>query len=66
MILCTCPEEIALERIESSAEKHPAMNRNAELYQQLKREFEPIQIEQVEVDTSQSLQNSLEKCLSWI
>jgi predicted kinase len=66
MVLCTCPEETAIERIESSVGKHPAMNRNAELYQQLKHEFEPIQIEHLEVDTSQSLQNCLEKCLSRI
>ncbi len=66
MILCTCPEEMALERIESSVGKHPAMNRNAELYQQLKRQFEPIQTEHLEVDTRQPLQNCLEQCLSWI
>lgn len=66
MILCICPEEMALERIESSVGKHPAMNRNAELYQQLKRQFDPIQIEHLEVDTSQSLQICLEKCLRWI
>jgi predicted kinase len=66
MILCTCPEEIALKRIQSSAGKHPAINRNAELYQRLKLEFEPIEINHLEVDTSQPLQKCLEQCLVWI
>ncbi len=66
MILCTCTEEIVLERIASSAGRHPAKNRNAELYQRLKREFEPIEEEHLEVDTSQPLRVCLECCLQWL
>jgi predicted kinase len=66
LILCTCPEKTALERIESSAGRHPAMNRNAELYRRLKQEFEPIQIDHLVVDTSQPLPICLEICLRWI
>jgi predicted kinase len=66
LILCTCPEKTALERIESSAGRHPAINRDAELYHRLKQEFEPIQIDHLVVDTSQPLPICLETCLRWI
>lgn len=66
MILCTCPEKIALERIESSAGRHPAMNRNAELYRRLKQEFEPIETAHLVVDSNQSIKQCKKQALEWI
>lgn len=52
IIECVCSERLALERIASDAGRHPAANRDAELYRRLEREAEPIPEPKRVVDTS--------------
>ncbi len=55
LIECTCLESIALARIESdrAAKTHAADNRTAELYRQIARSADPIDIERLVLDTSE-------------
>lgn len=47
-----CPPEIAEARIARPEPDHPAKNRGVDLYRRLRREFEPISREHVEIDTA--------------
>ena len=49
VIECTCSEETARKRLQAGG--HPAADRNFELYQRVKAEFEPITAEKLLVDT---------------
>lgn len=52
VVLCQCSDEIARQRLQ---EAHLAANRTWHLYQKLKKEFEPIQVEHRVIDTGQPL-----------
>jgi adenylylsulfate kinase len=52
ILLCSCSEETAQERLRRQ-ERHPAANRNFALYERIKAEFEPIAVPHAEIDTDQ-------------
>ncbi len=53
IILCQCSDQTARERL---AEPHPAANRTWELYQELKREFEPLLAAHLVINTERPLE----------
>ena len=61
-----CPEELALERIKKDQGKHAAKNRDPLLYFMVKSYFEPIRLPKLEVDTSRSLEECVEKCVEYL
>jgi len=54
---CTCPQEIARQRLENAAAaaQHAARNRNFELYLAVKGRFEAIMLPKTVIDTSEDL-----------
>ena len=42
LILCVCPDEVALARIASQSAEHPADDRSESLYFEVKSRFDPI------------------------
>jgi len=66
ILLATCPDEVAEARLAADAETHPAANRNAELYREVKARFEPIDLPYLEIDTSQPLDLSAKHCLRYL
>jgi adenylylsulfate kinase len=62
---CTCPEELAVQRIEQDL-AHPAGNRGVGLYRTLRDSFEPITRPKLVVDTSASLEECVERCLGYL
>jgi predicted kinase len=63
---CVCPEEIARHRLEeqSASEAHPAGNRDFQLYIEVKSRFEAITLPKTVIDTSQPLQDCIERALA--
>ncbi len=62
-----CPDDVAKQRLEQDrAEDHLAKNRDFDLYLELKSRFEPITRPKLDVDTSQSLEESLEQCAAYL
>jgi predicted kinase len=62
---CVCSEETARKRLaehENSGE-HPAGNRNYELYERVKAEFEEIKLAKAVIDTDQPLDACIERAL---
>jgi hypothetical protein len=64
----TCPDDVAIRRIELDEQsgKHPARNRDERLYLESKARFEPIDYPCLRVDTSESLDECIQLCLSYI
>ena len=62
---CVCSEDDAKRRLEQQAMagKHPAGNRNFQLYLEVKSRFEAITLPKTVIDTGQSLQASIEQAL---
>lgn len=56
VILCRCPEETARKRLQ---QPHVAANRNWELYQKLKAEFEPISLPHLVIDTDTPIESAV-------
>lgn len=52
LVECTCAPELALERLAADAGRHPAADRDAELYRRLAREARPLPEPKLVVDTS--------------
>lgn len=67
-IACTCPDEIACERLKSAQRsgEHPAADRNYELYQRMKVQSEPLEIPHLRVDTSQALELCIQISLHYL
>jgi predicted kinase len=65
---CVCSEDVARQRLEQQAMagKHPAGNRNFQLYLEVKSRFEAITLPKTVIDTGQSLQASIEQALAAI
>jgi predicted kinase len=63
---CVCPDEMARRRLEeqSSGGTHPAENRDAALYVEVKARFETITLPKTAIDTSRPLADCVEKALS--
>jgi predicted kinase len=66
ILLLSCPDELALERIRQSRGEHLAGNRDADLYWKLKARFEPITLPKLEVDTSRSLEECVQQCVAYL
>jgi predicted kinase len=60
---CVCPAELALARI-AAAEGHPALDRDAALYERVRREFEPIAEPKLVIDTSRPLDACVDELIS--
>jgi predicted kinase len=65
---CVCSEETARQRLarDTEAEKHPAANRQFEMYLKTKAAFEPITFPKVVLDTNQPLEVCVELALAAI
>ncbi|HUO16087.1 MAG TPA: AAA family ATPase [Verrucomicrobiae bacterium] len=63
---CVCSEESAKQRLEKdvAGEKHPAGNRNYQLYREVKARFETITHPKTIIDTDQPLAASVEQGLA--
>jgi predicted kinase len=61
-----CPDSLALQRISGGRGNHLAANRDAELYLRIKASFEPIALPKLDVDTSQPLEDCVEKCVGYL
>jgi predicted kinase len=63
---CVCSEHIARQRLEQQSQtaKHPAQNRNFDLYLQVRSRFENIALPKTVIDTDQSLDVSVASALS--
>jgi predicted kinase len=56
IILTTCSDAVAEERLVADVARHPAANRTLGLYREIEARFEPITRPHVEIDTAQSLE----------
>jgi adenylylsulfate kinase len=63
---CTCPEEVARERIEkqSAVGAHAAANRDFQLYLNVKSRFEAITLPKMVIDTTQSLEACVQRAFA--
>jgi predicted kinase len=64
LVECVCPDRVAIARIESGGDAHPAANRNAELYWKVKARFEPILQPKVVANTNQPLSITLAQTIA--
>lgn len=67
-LLCTCREPTALRRLarDRAEGRHPAANRDAALYHQVKARFEPLLCPHLVVDTDQPLDGCVAHCLAYL
>ena len=56
IILATCLDELAAARLMADSGKHPAANRTAKLYREVKARFEPVTRAHLRIDTSKPLE----------
>lgn len=63
IIHTTCPDAVAETRLVRDAARHPAANRNVELYREVKARYEPIDYPHLEIETSQPLEVCVEHAL---
>jgi predicted kinase len=61
-----CPDEIAELRLVESSAGHPALNRTAELYRQVKAAFEPILQPKLEIDTSRPFEECVQRAVEYL
>lgn len=66
LIACVCSDETARRRLEAGAPSHLAGDRDFGLYQTIKRRFEPIDEPHLLVDTDDTYQACLDRCLAYI
>jgi predicted kinase len=64
IIECVCAETVARRRLEEPAEKHPAANRNFQLYLEVRSRFEAITLPKTVVDTDHPLEACVEHALA--
>jgi len=64
IIECVCAETVARRRLEEPAEKHPAANRNYQLYLEVRSRFEAITFPKTVVDTDHPLEACVEHALA--
>jgi adenylylsulfate kinase len=64
IIHAICSDETAYARLQAG--DHPAGNRNYELYLNLKARFESIEQPKLTLDTDQSVESSVDRCLSYL
>jgi predicted kinase len=61
---CVCAEAVARRRLEEGSSKHPAANRNYQLYLEVRERFEAITLPRTVIDTDQPLEACVEKALA--
>jgi predicted kinase len=61
---CVCAEAVARRRLEEGSSKHPAANRNYQLYLEVRERFEAITLPKTVIDTDKPLEACVEKALS--
>jgi adenylylsulfate kinase len=61
-----CPDPIAEHRLVESSQAHPALNRTAELYRQVKGAFEPITHPKFIIDTSHPLEECVYEAVAYL
>jgi adenylylsulfate kinase len=68
MLECVCAEQTALARLAQAAAAHThlAANRTAELYQQIRQTWEPIDCTKLTIDTDASLDRCVEHALRYV
>jgi predicted kinase len=66
IIECVCSETTATQRLEADATEssHPAVNRNHQLYLEMKERFESITELKTVIDTDEAIEACLEKALA--
>jgi predicted kinase len=55
IIECVCPDDIARQRLAQPDPNHPAGNRTPNLYEEVKRRWDPISTPKIIIDTSAAL-----------
>ena len=67
-IYCSCPVEIARDRIERDYKnkEHLASDRDFELYIRLKSHSDPLQVAHFSVDTGETLEHCVDLCLNYL
>ena len=65
---CVCAELTALERLQKAVagQTHPAMNRTPELYHQLRKAWEPIDLPKLIINTDDSLDSCTEQAIRYL
>jgi predicted kinase len=65
---CVCSEQTALGRLERGTVRqiHPAMNRTPDLYNQIRKAWEPIDCPKLVIDTEASLDSCAERATQYL
>jgi predicted kinase len=68
MLECVCSEPTALARLEKAAteQTHPATNRTADLYHQIRKAWQPIDNPKLVIDTEASLDSCVEHATRYL
>lgn len=66
ILLATCPQKLAEERLARDAANHPATNRTVAMYREIRARFEPIASPHLLIDTSEPLEACTERCLRYL
>lgn len=61
---CVCADDVARRRLEEQAKKHPAANRNYQLYLEVRSRFEAITFPKTVIDTDHPLEACVERALA--
>lgn len=64
IVECVCLEETVRQRMEE--QKHPAGNRDFELYRRVKARFEKIEFPKLEVNTERPLEQCIAETMLWL
>ena len=65
---CVCSEATALERIAeaAAANSHLAANRTPDLYREIRKAWEPIELTKLVIDTDENLESCLDQALRYL
>lgn len=61
---CVCAEEVAKRRLEDEGQRHPAANRNFQLYLEVRSRFEAILLPKTVIDTGLPLETCVQQALA--
>ncbi|SHO47701.1 putative Kinase [Nitrosotalea sinensis] len=64
IIECTCPENIAISRLESR--KNDYSDATSEIYYKMKKIYEPVSLPHITIDTTIPIETNIEKVLKYI
>jgi len=65
---CVCSEQTALARLEKAAEEriHPATNRTPDLYHQVRKAWEPIDLPKLVIDTEARVDSCVDRAMRYL